>query len=354
MSFKKLARARQAKGYSLRQLAEQVGVSAMVISKYERGVINPSAKVLAKLLSALGVSESYLLDEVQIELTDIEYRTLHDLDLPLVQKGRIAADVTRQLEVRLECEAVLPTLKPGQLTLPRLPRNIQSYDEIEAIAGSVRKSWGLALYPIKNMIVLLEDHGFRIFSSPFGAIDRFDGFSALCDDMPIIVTGKGWHGDRQRFTLAHELGHFVMKGRLSQKLDEETACHRFAAAFLAPAAEVLRILGDERASLITRYELYMLKHAWGISMQAWVFRALHLGIINESQRQAQWRLAVGKNFKTEPGEQYPAEQPFHLYLAVARALSEKLIDPAVAADFLGVEEALLDSLLEMQISSSQP
>ncbi|MGE4585292.1 MAG: ImmA/IrrE family metallo-endopeptidase [Sphaerochaeta sp.] len=47
---------------------------------------------------------------------------------------------------------------------------------------------------------------------------------------PHLVTG-----DRQRFTLAHELGHFYLSGKLDASMDEKKSCLRFAQAFLLPS-----------------------------------------------------------------------------------------------------------------------
>ncbi|MBI1613635.1 ImmA/IrrE family metallo-endopeptidase, partial [Escherichia coli] len=51
---------------------------------------------------------------------------------------------------------------------------------------------------------------------------------------PVVAVSSRWPGDRQRFTLAHELGHLLLDGRLADDIDEEKACDRFAGAFLAP------------------------------------------------------------------------------------------------------------------------
>ena len=74
----------------------------------------------------------------------------------------------------------------------------------------------------------------------------FDGMAATVDGIPVVVVGRGWPGDRQRFTLAHELGHLVLHGRLASDVDEEAAANRFAGAFLAPADEVRKELGEKR------------------------------------------------------------------------------------------------------------
>ena len=55
----------------------------------------------------------------------------------------------------------------------------------------------------------------------FDADKKFDGLSAKADGKQVVVVGKEWPGDRQRFTLAHELGHLVLHTRLAKGVDEE-------------------------------------------------------------------------------------------------------------------------------------
>ena len=69
-------------------------------------------------------------------------------------------------------------------------------------------------------------------------------------------------GDRQRFTLAHELGHLVLHGRLAEGIDEEKACNQFAGAFLLPKSGVLQHLGTFRRHLELQ-ELFLLKVIFG-------------------------------------------------------------------------------------------
>ncbi len=63
-------------------------------------------------------------------------------------------------------------------------------------------------------------------------------------------------GDRQRLTVAHELGHLVLHARQSQPVSaadatrRENEAHRFASAFLAPGDAVINDLGGARVSLI--------------------------------------------------------------------------------------------------------
>ena len=71
-------------------------------------------------------------------------------------------------------------------------------------------------------------------------------------------------GDRQRFTLLHELSHILLDGRLPKKLNLEMVCNRLAGAFLVPTSEVVQQLGNKRSWLESRY-VYLLKHERGLS-----------------------------------------------------------------------------------------
>ena len=102
MIGERISQARQSAGLPLRNLAKQVGVSAMAISKYERGEITPSSEVLIALGKALGVRVEYFFRQAQVELKEVEYRK-HS-SLPERDKQRILAEVRDQLERWLALE----------------------------------------------------------------------------------------------------------------------------------------------------------------------------------------------------------------------------------------------------------
>jgi len=95
---------------------------------------------------------------------------------------------------------------------------------------------------------------------------------------PVVAVSTHSSGDRQRFTLAHELGHLMLHGRLAEGLDEEKACNRFAGAFLLPKSGVLQHSGTPRRHLELQ-ELYLLKHEFGLSMLGVVMRAHQCAVI---------------------------------------------------------------------------
>ena len=153
---------------------------------------------------------------------------------------------------------------------------------------------------------------------------------------PIVAVSSQWHGDRQRFTLAHELGHLLLDGRLHSSIDEEKACNRFAGAFLAPKSAVVQLLGPVRRG-VEWQELFALKHEFGLSMAGWLQRAKQCGVISEATHLSLWKLFSAKGWrKNEPGEPVPREKPRLFEQLVYRALGEQYVSESKAAELLGI------------------
>ena len=348
MLSKRLRQARLAKGMSLRALAEQVCVSAMMLSKYERGGSVPSSDVLLELSDALGVRTEYFFRTTSIDLERIEHRNKHRWKLPKLAETKVLADVRDQLERWQALDTVVPAPWSVQFSLPEdLPDSITDLDEIEGVAVSVREHWKLGHNPIPDLIDTLESRGIKVFTTRFDD-PRFEGMSARADHHNVVVVGRKWPGDRQRFTLAHELGHLVLDERLTDVVDKEKAADRFAGAFLVPAAKVVESLGSRRRSLEV-YELYLLKQEFGLSIGGWSYRARDNGVIAKTTHSAFWRMLVGKGWdKVEPGDQLPSEIPRLFEQTVYRALSEDLISESKAAELLSISVRALAAHRRME------
>jgi len=311
---------------SLRDLAEVADVSAMAISKYERDMDVPSSSVLIRLARALNVKIEYFFRPTTVTLSLPNFR--RKASLPVGQEASILEKVQEWLERYLDIEELLDMTV--QCNLPSR-QTVTTFDEIEGIACSLRDCWHLGLDPIENLMEVCEDNGIKV-----GLIDAHDAFNALTlwanNTIPIIVVQRDMPGDRQRFCLAHELGHLVLQ---PEHLDEEKAAHRFAGAFLVPKSTVKRELG-QRHHAINRYELHLLKHKYGLSMQAWIYRAKDVGVLPETVaiqmfkqfRQRGW-------YREEPGDALPPEEPQRFQRLVIHALCEGIISQARAADLLG-------------------
>lgn len=327
-----LRRARKAARLSLRELGKRIGVSHATIKKYEDGIIMPSSDILIKLSRELKVRTHYFFRTVCPTLQDIAYRKHYSL--PKKQLDAITYDIINQIERRLELENLFPQppIKTFHFDLERISINTMS--EIETVAERVRALWELGFDPILNLVDKLEDNGVRVFMSDVDSDHKFHGLAVKVEDMPVIVVGRGWPGDRQRFTIAHELGHLVLENRLCNVLNLEDACNRFAGAFLFPAISVKQKLG-ERRNAIELKELEILKEEFGLSMFAILDRALDLDIITPNCHKKQAQLFKDKGWRQkEPGVDYPSEKTHIFEQLIFHALGEEYIGESKAAELM--------------------
>jgi Zn-dependent peptidase ImmA (M78 family)/transcriptional regulator with XRE-family HTH domain len=334
MFGERIARARKTAGLSLRALADRVGVSQTAIAKYEKNQISPDSQMLLKLSQALGVKGGYFFRQQSVTLSKPEYRKKSSLSQK--QLDIIEGKILDQIERRLELEALFPVPPVHTFALIEgLPTVVENYTDIEPIAEAVRTQWLLGMNPIPELIDVLETNGIRVFQVEDNGEGKFDGLMANVNEHPVIVISSKWSGDRQRFTMAHELGHLLLNGRLSSALNEEKACHRFAGALLLPEIAIKGELGTYRTKLELK-ELLLLKQEYGISMSAALRRAYDLGIIKESYykylviefSQRGWR-------KNEP---YPTdkEESHHFTQLIFHALAEEYIGESKAADLMNM------------------
>jgi len=346
MRFKQ---ARKASGLSMAALAEEVGVSTNAIKKYEHGENMPSSDKLLKIARALGVRTEYFFRPYSVKLDNVEYRKHANTPKKLLDK--INGDVLDQAERWIELINLYPdSVNPvPSFGLPEcLPDTVKTPADIETIADVMRNEWELGQNPIPDMIDTLESKGVMVINTDKTEAPKdsktttaptkntkFDGLAGVADGIPLIVISTHQPGDRQRFTLAHELGHLVLRDRLSG-MDEEKACNHFAGAFLLPQQAIIQHLGIKRNALEIQ-ELYMLKHEFGISMLATLYRAGQCSIINEWLRKNYYMRFNQEKWRThEPGEQCPKEETILFKQLVYRALAEEYIGESKAAELLGM------------------
>lgn len=322
--------ARRKAGLSLRAAAERAGVSHTAISKYERGLDVPNSSVLLRLADAFGVRLDYLFRSADIVLKPdiVHYRCRSRLGVRARQ--RVQSEVVECLERYLEVESLVG--EPAPFPRPAIDLSVSSLDGIERLALALREEWRLGIDPIENLMAVLEDKGVCV--CPVQGDDGFDGLSAwFQDSFPIIAVQREVPGDRQRFDLAHELAHLLLKP--APNVDEEAAAHRFAGAFLVPEPAVRAELGERRHDLYPR-ELDLLKHKYGLSMQAWLRRAKDLAIIDgAAYRRICRRFSQMGWRKREPGKPVRSEEPQRVKQLVYRALAEDTISRSRAEELLG-------------------
>ncbi|HWJ91128.1 MAG TPA: ImmA/IrrE family metallo-endopeptidase, partial [Flavisolibacter sp.] len=113
--------------------------------------------------------------------------------------------------------------------------------------------------------------------------ERVDSRSLFTDGHhPVIFLNSRLLGDRQRFSLAYELGQLVMHsaGFVPLERDIGREANHFAAEFLMPRETIMKDFENG----VTLPLLGELKKKWKVSMIALLYRADDLGCITPNQK----------------------------------------------------------------------
>ena len=335
----RLKQARLLAGMTQRELAKALGnagysITAAAISKYEKEKSYPSAQFIFLASSALDVSSAYFMHQPDrsIQWTGFRCRAR----LSNTARNRIKAFAGDRAEIQAQLRDLL--YPEGKSSLPSIP--VASLVDAEQAAEQLRDDWAVGDRPLGRLAQTAEDRDVIIVGWQ-DETDSFDGLSGWCGDRPVAVVNTSFPLDRQRLTLAHEIGHLVMDTSPDADVNEETLAFRFAAALLVPAKHAYRELGCKHRH-INWGELKSLKRKYGLSMSAWVRRAFDLGIITQSAYKAKNIEFRSRGWhKEEPVQYIGDEEPLLLEQMVRRAIAEGLVAPDRFAH-LGLSDSGLD------------
>ncbi len=268
--------ARDFEGLTQTELAARLGIQQSTLAYLESGRHRPSPPIITALA----------------RVTDFPAPFFCDVPLDAFPQGSLAfrrrkqtsaAEVTRAYTVaRLGWELTIRMLHRVKRWPIRVP--IMNEEEPEAAAAVTRSALGASPdEPLGHLLGKIESLGVAVFE-----IDRdlhdLDGFSlwaGLPTPRPVVVVNAATPGDRQRWTLAHELGHLVLHGAIRGRVDEvEADADAFAAELLLPES----VMRNEFVAPVTLSHVAELKARWGVSMAGLIRRAHDLGIITDRRK----------------------------------------------------------------------
>ncbi|MEV4453160.1 XRE family transcriptional regulator [Streptomyces mirabilis] len=319
----RLTLARQLVGLRKNALAAKIDKSATAVAAYENNTKRPAPATVAQLCLTLGVDPGFFLPgphQPAVNNTTPHFRSLRSTtQLARDQAfayGMIAGDVGAALERHVEFP---------ESNILRLSVDVD--DETSAMpeeaARLLRKHWDIKVGPVGHLVRLAENNGVVVVFSPAqtAAVDAYsfdDGYR------PTIVLNPAKEDYyRQRFDVAHEIGHLVMHvdAEPGSKVVENQA-HRFAAELLLPENELRDILPSKADWRI----LAALKETYGVSLQALLYRSRSLGVMSDvTYRNAIAYLSSKGWRRREPGEMPAVEQP-SLYPRAVEILSSVGMD----------------------------
>ena len=322
----RLTLARHLAGLRKSELAALVDKSATAVAAWESGAKRPTAATVAQLALSLSVDPGFFAvrpeDVAAISATP-HFRSLRSTSQRARDQayayGQLAVDIASSLERHVEFPSP---------DVPSLPVSFDDPDGDgpERAARLVREEWRIDTGPVGHLVRLLENHGVLVIFSPpqTASVDAYSFTSKLRPVVLLNPIKRDYY--RQRFDVAHELGHLIMHGDADpgSRIVEDQA-HRFAAELLMPTDQIRYSLPATMGGNVWQ-TLARLKEQWGVSIQALLYRARWLGRLSDvSYRNAMTTISARGWRRNEPGLISAIEQPSLLPRAV-ELLTQEGID----------------------------
>ena len=296
---------RRERGWTLSILAEKIGMNEVPLGRIERSVNAPSASTIYSISKAFNVAVDTLFAE---EHESLQLHRFEDEKNPFLITINTENFFTPKLKSMardiIEGFQALEDICAAQkhAKIPLLIPFEANYQGMEKLSFNVRRYMGVEHGIVFDYFELFESQGFRVVAVPMPKkIDGFCYYDPPNQNAFFFINIKN-NPERQLFHLAYELGNLLIMTAVIQKketLEEQInnqkvfdkkpftphrAARRFAATFLMPSDAVIdtvRQLGIQQKQW--SYKLLLrIKHRFGVSTEAFLYRLDELGLIDPS------------------------------------------------------------------------
>jgi transcriptional regulator with XRE-family HTH domain len=321
----RLRSARQRAGLSQRDLESRTAISQPTLHRLETGKrTNASLTDFDRLAQALNVG----LDEL-LYGSAVEARVLAAARTNGCTEDALRAALEQGIEfLKLDdrLDAVVPDLrqKAAQLGL-EIPRAGSARARGRTAARQVREALGLGSGPIADLVDAAE----HLTGVDVGSVALPPGVSGICATDPqretsIMLVNSTDVAERQRFTLAHELGHLLFGDKThvdsvdSERSPLEVLCDEFARHLLIPEDGVrawLERVGDAAGKPhVDERIMALLARHFGASPEATRIQLDRMGLLSSHLKNAglpsgrRWAYSYGWGVQFD-SDQAAAGQP---------------------------------------------
>lgn len=321
---------RTQRGLSQAALAMRVGLDQPKLSRIEAGERRVSSLELADLADALGVDPLDLLQDRPLPESAVA-AARGGTEAIAVDSSAIdaAVDVLRTWRLLVD-DGFAPHLSERFVPSPRI-QPLSDIEDGKAVAHELRAKINNVDGPIDELISVATELGLVVVYRPLG--HPCDGACVADGDRAVAVINSSQWGSRQRFTLAHEIGHWILGDvdsgpRMDRDVLEgsdytERRANAFAASFLISDAALVQLKGAD-LSTATR-----MAYEYGVSLKTLGWR-IHNDLPSERGLSNKLRRAKARVAAATAGcaNQYQADSDargrtgitFEFILALSEAL----------------------------------
>jgi Zn-dependent peptidase ImmA (M78 family) len=326
-------------------LTRLTGITQSWISQVETGAREPAEDRLRLIAEATDTPMSFFyVKPSSVPLDSLRFRKMASASRTVTR--RVSTFYGESFRVTEEVTGKASYPAPP---LPYATRAELGNDDIEELAAQTRVALRLAPdKPIPHLTRALERAGVAVApivlpdptgESPSSTNKHFGvSYWAGIGETALIAYFPGQQGDRDRFTLAHELGHLVLHTFRPRAPDPEGEANRFAGALLVPEERAKEEITDR----LTLEGFARRKAAWGVSIQALILRGAAVGNIGESRKRSLYVQLTQRGWRKEEPVAVGQEAPLLLWKLLERQYGDKPYLPA--SDELAIQPAVLRSI----------
>jgi Zn-dependent peptidase ImmA (M78 family) len=302
-NYKMLILARESRGLNQSELAEKTGLPQSTISRIEHGfVAKVDDETINTLSSYLNYPKSFFNQSFNIFPHNLYYRKRLKVNAKTINKAEAIMNI-----YRANVQSLLKSVDLPETNIPIIDETRDG--KPDRVAMYLRQFWKIPKGPIMDLTKLLEGKGIIIIPLDFDT-EHIEGLSMITDTGNyIIFLNNAFPGDRQRLTLAHELGHLIMHlssvNGVDENVDVEKEAFLFASEFLMPKNEI----AHNYKTRLTINKLIDLKRYWKVSMQAILKWGQELGEVDYNRARYLWAQFNTMGIKKKEPFDLPKEKP---------------------------------------------
>lgn len=337
-NVQRLSVARKRRQLTCKTLAEKAGISAVHLTRLEKGESNPDDETVRKLAAALYYPFEFFYKDImeEVETNAVSFRSLSKITAKernaAISAGQLGIEVASWVDERFNLpESDLPDL---------------SYETNPEIAAkSIRTHWGIGEKPIGNVVHLLEAKGVRVFSLSENT-KSVDAFSFWMGSKPFVFLNTFKTPERSIMDAAHELGHLVMhKHGGTQPCTEhsrqtEREADLFASAFLMPRDDVKAHIKRP----VNTADIINAKKRWRVSAMALAYRLNSMEILSDWQYKSACIELTKRGYRVAEPKGIEREKSAVWHKILTQLWKERTTKEGIASN-LGIPLDELESLI---------
>lgn len=329
--------ARERAGLSQRDLELRAAISQPTLHRVETGKrTSVTLTDLDRLARALGVGlDELLYGSAVVDRVLAAARTSECADDAL---GSALAQGIELLKLDDRLDTVVPRLQQEfGYRKPTVSADGSAQERGQATAEQVRDALGLGNGPIADLVEVIE----QLTGADVGTLPLPSGVSGICATDPerntsVVLVNSNDVAERQRFTLAHELGHLLFGDKThvdavdGERSSQEILCDEFARHLLIPQGgvrarleHVVDVVGTPR---IDERTMALLARHFGASPEATRIQLDRMGLLHSDLKEA--GLPTGRRwaYRYGWGPQFDSDQAAAGQPRVPRRILDRAIE----------------------------